>query len=233
MDRRTFVGLLAATPLAAAVPAQAPAVITSQRAASDFDLTADPGAESWKGVSGVWAERGPRGEITPGHRTEIRSRWTGQNLYFLFVCPYAELHLKPSPTTTAETDKLWEWDVAEVFIGADFEKIKQYLEFQVSPQGEWVDLAIDRGPEPPVHDPGWNSGFAAKARLDRDRKIWYGEMRLPLAKIDRRPPRPGLEMRVNFYRIQGPPPRRRFVAWQPTGGDSYHVPEKFGRLRLA
>ncbi|HZN10308.1 MAG TPA: hypothetical protein VFC61_01450, partial [Blastocatellia bacterium] len=59
------------------------------------------------------------------------------------------------------------------------------------------------------------------------------EMRLPLAKIDRRPPRPGLEMRVNFYRIQGPPPRRRFVAWQPTGGDSYHVPEKFGRLRLA
>jgi hypothetical protein len=40
-------------------------------------------------------------------------------------------------------------------------------------------------------------------------------------------------MRINLYRIEGPPPNRKFIAWQPTGSASYHVPEAFGRLRLA
>ena len=83
--------------------------------------------------------------MTPGHRTEIRSRWADKNLYLLFVCPYEELYAKPDPSYTAETNKLWEWDVAEVFIGSDFQNIKRYTEFQVSPRGEWVDLDIDRG----------------------------------------------------------------------------------------
>ena len=55
----------------------------------------------------------------PGHRTEIRSRWTGRNLYFLFTCPYEQLNLKPEPKTETETNQLWKWDVAEVFIGSD------------------------------------------------------------------------------------------------------------------
>ena len=53
-------------------------------------------------------------------RTEVRTRWTAQNLYFLFVCPYAQLNLRPNPKTSTETYGLWNWDVAEVFIGADF-----------------------------------------------------------------------------------------------------------------
>jgi hypothetical protein len=81
-----------------------------------FALTADPDAQSWKEIKGAIAERGPRGDLTPGHRTEIRSRWSEKNLYVLFICPYQELFLKPEPSTAAETNKLWEWDVAEVFI---------------------------------------------------------------------------------------------------------------------
>ncbi len=53
-------------------------------------------------------------------RTEVRTRWTAQNLYFLFVCPYEQLNLRPNPKTSTETYGLWNWDVAEVFIGADF-----------------------------------------------------------------------------------------------------------------
>jgi hypothetical protein len=40
-------------------------------------------------------------------------------------------------------------------------------------------------------------------------------------------------MRVNLYRIQGPPNNRKHIAWQPTNQMNYHVPEAFGRLRLA
>lgn len=207
-------------------------VILSHRAPSDFALTADPNARVWKDTAGVVAEKGRYGEVIPGHRTEIRSRWTEKNLYFLFVCPYEALHLKQNPSTTAETDKLWEWDVAEVFIGTDFRNIKRYTEFQVSPQGEWVDLMIDRNPQPAVHDTRWNSGFEVKARLDREKKIWYGEMRIPVSKVDTRAPQKGLEMRINFYRIQGPASNRKLINWQPVNNDFFHTPEAFGRLRL-
>lgn len=208
-------------------------VAYSYRAKSDFALTADPNSAAWKAVPGVFTDKGRRGETVPNHRTEIRSQWTTKNLYLLFICPYEELNLKPAPSTTAETDKLWGWDVAEVFIGTDFDDIKHYTEFQVSPQGEWVDLDIDRKPDPPKHDVAWNSGYEVKARIDRGKKVWFGEMRIPMARIDRREPKEGLEMRINFYRIQGPNPNRRLINWQPVNNDSFHTPEAFGRLHLS
>ncbi len=208
-------------------------VAVSHQAKADFKLTADPNSAAWKNVPAFIMDKGRRGENMASHKTEIRSQWTAKNLYLLFTCPYESLHLKPNPTTTAETNKLWEWDVAEVFIGTEFDDIKHYTEFQVSPQGEWVDLDIDRKPTPPKHDVGWNSGYEVKARLDQAKKVWYGEMRIPMDKIDKRPAKAGNEMRINFYRIQAAQPNRVFINWQPVNGDNYHTPEAFGRLRLS
>lgn len=224
--------LLISSPTAAQSVGDAAKTIKSFQAAADFALSADPQAKQWKDVKGVFADRGPLGEVTPNHRTEIRSRWTKDNLYLLFICPYEKLYPKPNPSTTTETNKLWEWDVAEVFIGTEFEDIKHYTEFQVSPQGEWVDLDIDRKLDPAKHAWDWNSGFEVKARINETAKVWYGEMRIPMNKIDKRPAQAGQEMRINFYRFQGPPPDRKRIAWQPTGSNNYHVPEAFGRLRL-
>jgi Carbohydrate family 9 binding domain-like len=207
-------------------------VMTSKRTPTDFTLTADPNAVQWKNVKGVIAERGPQGDLTPGHRTEARSLWTDKNLYFLFICPYQELYALPKLSTATETDKLWEADVAELFIGSDFQNIKRYYEFQVSPRAEWVDLFIDRNPMPPNHDVSWNSGFEVTAKIDSAKRVWYGAMRIPIAKIDTRASAAGNEMRMNFYRFQGPPNNRKRIAWQPTRTDSYHVPEAFGTLRL-
>jgi hypothetical protein len=216
-----------------ALLAREPAVIVSRYAAAGFPLTANPQAPQWKGVAGVLAENGPRGEAVPGYRTEIRSRWTPRDIYFLFTCPYEQLHLKPHPSQTTETNHLWNWDVAEVFVGSDFKTITRYKEFEVSPQGEWVDLDIDRVHPLPEGGWLWNSGWACKARIDAHRKIWYAEMRIPLHSIDPRPPAAGHEMRINFYRCQGPEPGRKYIAWQPTGEASFHVPQAFGLLRLA
>lgn len=227
--RRLTVMLLA---ISGVTMAQGPGLVGSHRAKADFELTANPAAAVWKNVKGVFAERGPQGEAVPGHRTEIRSRWTEKNLYLLFICPYEQLFLKENPSTTTETNLLWEWDVAEVFVGADFQHIRHYREYQVSPQGEWVDLDIDLDAAEPDKRWLWNSGMQVKARLDKEKKIWYGEMKIPIASIDSRPPAPGHEMRINFYRIQGPPPQRKFIAWQPTHSPNYHMPEAFGKLRL-
>jgi hypothetical protein len=216
---------------ALAKPAVGTNVLVSHRASADFALTADPRARPWKGVKGVTAQYDRQGVLVPGHRTEIRSRWTEKNLYLLFVAPYAELYLKPDPATGADTSKLWDWDVAEAFIGTDFTDIKKYKEFQVSPQGEWVDLAIDRGAKPPSHDVSWNSGYEVKARLDRGARVWYGEMRIPLASIGLAA-QAGAEARLNLYRCQGPPSRRKYINWRPVMSETFHTPEAFGRLRL-
>ena len=227
---RLCLTLLAGTALALA---DGPGVIQSHRAAADFALTADPDAAPWKSVSGIFMDHGPKGETVPGHRTEVRSRWTKDNVYFLFVCPYEALHLHPNPRQTSETNQLWDWDVAEVFVGTDFARIREYKEFEMSPQGEWVDLDIDR--DHPLPEGGWlwNSGYAVKARVDAAKKIWYGEMRIPVKSIDARSPAVGLEMRINFYRCQGADPHRKYIAWQPTHAETFHVPEAFGRMRLA
>ena len=209
-------------------------VIESMRARRDVPLTADPKARHWKNSVPAIAGNGPTGDPVAGHRTEIRSIWTDKNLYILFTCPYEELNLKADPDLTKDTWRLWEWDVAEVFVGAEMDKIWHYREYQVSPQGEWIDLDIDRKTPLPQGGMLWNSGYKVKARIDKEKKIWYGEFQIPMESINGAAAKAGSEMRINFYRMQGKKPNgHRMLSWQPTGARNYHVPESFGRLRLA
>ena len=208
------------------------AVIESVHATQGVPLDLDPTSAFWRASRPVYMERDGFGKIVPRYRTEVRTRWTKNNLYFLFVCPYVELHLKPAPNTQKETNELWNWDVAEVFVGSDFTNIKRYKEFEISPQGEWIDLDIDLSK--PHHEDGWtwNSDFEVKARIDEGTHTWYGAMRIPLARIDARPPVFGNTMRINLFRSQGPPSHRQAVTWQPPMNGSFHVPERFGLIRL-
>jgi len=207
------------------------AVLESAFSPRDVALNTDPASDEWADAPRVVAGRNYLGEPIPGPPTEIRSRWTGQHLYLLYICPYDELNLKPNPTTTEETPRLWNWDVGEAFIGSDFERITRYKEFQVSPQGEWVDLDIDRD-NPGGPGMSWNSGMTVKARIDAQAKIWYGVMRIPFSAIDARVPEKGRELRIGLYRIAGVEGSKRFYAWRPTGRTTFHEPKAFGTLRL-
>lgn len=208
------------------------AVIESPEASRDVPLGLNPSAEFWRASGPVYMEQDSFGKPVPRYRTEVRTRWTKNNLYFLFVCPYEELHLKPSPNTQTETYELWNWDVAEVFVGSDFANIRRYKEFEVSPQGEWVDLDVDL--TKPHHEDGWtwNSGFEVKAHIDKATRTWYGAMRIPWAAIDTRPAVAGNSLRINLFRSQGPPSHQQAVTWQAPMKDSFHVPERFGLIRL-
>jgi hypothetical protein len=206
--------------------------VESKQAQRDTSADTDPNSAFWRGASAIFAERDGSGNPVPGHRSEIRSRWTGKNLYFLFICPYEQLNLKPEPKTETETNELWKWDVAEVFIGSDFKNIRRYKEFEVSPQGEWIDLDIDL--DAPRHEDGWvwNSGFQSSARIDQDAKTWYAFMRIPYAAVDTRSVAAGNTLRVNFFRSQGARPNHKSIVWQPTHRPTFHVPEVFGTLKL-
>ncbi|MFY9751146.1 MAG: carbohydrate-binding family 9-like protein [Candidatus Acidiferrales bacterium] len=239
--------LAAATAGPAAPDADAAKTATSLYASQDVPLDTDATADFWRQAPPIHADRDNYGTLVPGHGTTILSRWTEKNLYFLFVCPYQDLYLKENPDTVAETNKLWNWDVAEVFIGSNFADIQRYKEFEMSPQGEWLDLDINLANRNDS-DWTWNSGFEVSARIDRAKKIWYGAMRIPFAAIApsaasglavassssaaQTAPRSGMRFRVNFYRSQGPPAAQKRIAWQATERDTFHVPAAFGILEL-
>lgn len=208
------------------------ATIQSMWTESDVILNTNPASSFWRGSLPVYMDSDAHGRPDPKYRTEIRTRWTAENLYFLFVCPYEKLNLRPNPTTLAETNELWNWDVAEAFIGSDFKDIRRYKEFEISPQGEWVDLDIDL--DQPHHEDGWkwNSGFQVSARIDEATHVWYGAMKIPYSAIDNRPAAPGNILRINLFRSQGPKSARHQIAWRAPMRDSFHVPERFGTLEL-
>ena len=228
---RVFILIFALAWLAPVCAAQA--IIQSLWTAADVPLNTDPQSLLWSAAQSVFMDADPHGNPVPGYRSEVRSRWSQRNLYFLFVCPYEQLNLKPEPKTTVETNELWNWDVAEVFIGADFQDIRRYKEFELSPQGEWVDLDIDL--HKAHHEGGWtwNSGFEVSARIDRENHVWYGAMKIPYAAIDSRAAAAGNRLRINFFRSQGPGPHRHEITWQAPMADTFHVPERFGLLELA
>lgn len=230
MINRTLVLLAGAALFAGVVCADGTGRIEAVYSSQELPLTADPAAPHWKPVKPVIADRDRNGKPVPSHRTEIRTRWTNENLYILYTCPYQHLNLRPNPSTSTETNMLWLNDVAEVFVGADFEKIYHYREYQVSPQGEWVDLDINRQEPNSTQGWKWNSGFQVKARLDEARKVWYGEFKIPIKSFDSRTPKAGNEVRINFYRIQGADSNRTLVNWQPVHNETFHTPEAFGRL---
>ena len=209
-----------------------PNVIQSLRASAEAVLAPNPDAAFWRDVPGVIADKERDGRPLPGHRTEVRSRWTEDNLYLLFISQFEQLYLKPEADTVHETNQLWNWDVAEAFLGSDFQNITRYKEFEVSPRGEWVDLDIDRKVPRPQGGWTWNSGFRVAARIDHERHVWYAVMQIPWSSIEPRPAAAGLELRANFYRMEGPPPNRLGITWQPTHSNTFHVPEAFGILRL-
>ena len=206
--------------------------IESTHAKENAPLTLDPSSPFWKQAGSVWVEKDTFGNTVPNLRTEVRTRWTDDNLYILFICPYKQLSLKPNPDVHHETNQLWNWDVAEAFIGSDFKEIKHYKEFEVSPHGEWVDLDIDLSK--PHHEEGWtwNSGFESLAKIDAQKQVWYAAMRIPFSKIDTRPPAVGNTLRINFFRSGGPRDQPYSLNWQPTMSKTFHVPEKFGLIKL-
>ncbi len=72
-------------------------------------------------------------------------------------------------------DQLWDRDVAEVFLQPDPSQLRRYKEFEVSPNGFWIDLDIGSGQK---HD--LKSGLRRRVILNEAAKTWVAEMALPM-----------------------------------------------------
>ena len=126
------------------------------------------------------------------------------------------------------TDQLWDRDVAEVFLQPDSSDLRRYKEFEVSPNGFWIDLDIDNGALQDLR-----SGLYRSVSVNEPAKTWTAELAIPMKSLlphfD-----PRAVWRVNFYRVEGPTEPRFYSAWRPTNTPlpNFHVPELFGYLKF-
>lgn len=202
------------------------------------ELNTDPKSDIWRGAASAWIVKDCTRTIDyPKLKTEVRAFWTRESLYLLFICPYESLNV----FLPAQNDKprrgLWDRDVVEVFLGADWDNIGRYKEYEVAPTGDWIDLDItlDLKTHNTKGNRDWRSGWNTAARIDDTARIWYAAARIPLKSVTSQVVETGTKWRANLYRIagQGPDSQRQFLCWQPTcspGLDPNHVPENFGTL---
>jgi len=209
----------------------APATIVAAEAKKDVELNLDPSSSFWKSAQPVFITGDTMGKPAP-YRTEVRARWTKKNLYLLYVAPFDTLNLKPDPDPVNETNRLWNWDVVEAFIGSDYQNIRQYKELEVSPQAEWVDLDIDLDKKGNRDAIKWNSGFKVAAHIDQQKKVWYATMKIPFSPLSSTAPAAGQRLRIGLFRCAATEPNRLILSWQPTMSKTFHSPEHFGSLLL-
>jgi len=164
------------------------------------------------------------GQARPEIATTVRLLWSARHLYLGYEAPYTKLTVFKPASLNAERLGLWDKDVVEVFVGADPANPNHYTEFEVAPTGEKLDLVLHL----PAKDFAWSSGCEAAVRVDRRRRVWTTEMRIPLAALSAAQPAPGTRWRINLYRHDLA--HRAFLAWNPTATASAHTPERFGFL---
>ena len=162
----------------------------------------------------------------PERETEVRLLWTPESLFVRFHAKYRAITVFPDAARNGRRDQLWDRDVAEVFLQPDPSEVRRYKEFEVSPNGFWIDLDIAQGGK---HD--LKSGLQRRVVLNETAKAWVAELALPMKCLVKRF-EPTATWRVNFYRVEGAAEPRFYSAWQPTrtSAPNFHVPEAFGEL---
>jgi alpha-galactosidase len=103
-----------------------------------------------------------------------------------------------------------------------------YKEFEVAPNGMWIDLDII-----PSGRGDLKSGMTCSVHVDEKSKVWTAELAIPMKALTTNFD-PKATWRVNFYRVEGKVEPRKYMAWQPTmtPQPNFHVPERFGSLRF-
>ena len=203
--------------------------VVARRVPHEITLDARHSAPEWQLATPVafcadWQGLHP----DPQRQTEVRVLWTPSTLYLRFECRYRELFVWDDSDASGRRDHLWDRDVAEAFLQPDPSRSRYYREFEVSPNGMWIDLDIV-----PAGPSDLKSGLRRSVWLDREQHTWAAELAIPMraltANFD-----PAAVWHANFYRVERPMEPRFYSAWRATGTPqpNFHVPSAFGKLRF-
>jgi hypothetical protein len=203
--------------------------ITAARFAGDADAEGFPAPAVWQITSAIRFSHDWQGKnADPKRETEVRLLWSKKVLFVQFVARYRSLTIFEDSEPNGRRDHLWDRDVVEVFFQPNGSDPRSYSEFEVSPNGFWIDLDIAPGEKRNL-----KSGLRRRVTVDEKNQIWRAELALPMNRLTTKF-NSATPWRVNFFRVEGAHEPRFYSAWRPTGTStpSFHVPEAFGKLEF-
>jgi len=198
----------------------------------DFSL-ANIDEPVWKRASVAKITTYWSGEKAPkGREFEARLLWSDTALYVRFDASQSEpLVVSEKADITRKIVGLWERDVCEIFIAPDKNKPNKYFEFEIAPNGEWIDLGIDVTPKERKTDWDYKSGMTSATKIEKDKVVMA--IKVPFVSLGRTP-KAGDVWLGNLFRCVGKDPTRGYLAWQPTKTPqpNFHVPDKFSEFHF-
>ena len=203
--------------------------VFAKRIPQEIALNAADPSNEWASAIPVRFSEDWQGKTPdPALQTEVRILWTLATIYLRFVCSYREITVFQDSDSNGRRDHLWDRDVAEAFLQPNPSPERYYKEFEIAPNGMWIDLDIT-----PSGLADLKSGLTRSVHLDERRRLWVAELAIPIKALTANF-KPDEFWRVNFYRVEGRAEPRRYVAWQPTRTPipNFHVPEAFGTMRF-
>lgn len=194
------------------------------------DAEGFPKPSSWESAAPLRFNADWQGKhADPERETEVRLLWTKGTLFLRFRARYRTITVFPDAEPNGRRDQLWDRDVAEAFLQPDRSHVRRYKEFEVSPNGFWIDLDIAPGEKRDL-----KSQLKRRVILHEAQKTWVAELAIAMKCLVARFDPPAI-WRVNFYRVEGAEEPRFYSAWRPTMTPvpNFHVPEAFGELVFA
>ncbi len=199
--------------------------VKAARIAQDFELTGGLSHAAWQKAPPARVDYSSINYAArPEMATTVRVLWSDKFLYLGYSCPFTKLTTFEPAELDKERIGLWDRDVVEAFINADVTNLRRYTEYELSPNGEKLDLRL------PEKDFAWSSRFETTVKTDDRAKVWTAEMKIPLASLGEVKPASGTKWRINFYRHDTA--NKAFLAWSPVLTGSFHTPDKFGVLEF-
>jgi alpha-galactosidase len=203
--------------------------IVAAPAPQDVSLNAAHPDPLWQAAKPVvfcsdWQGKNP----DPQRETRVKALWSPKTLYLRFECRYREIFVFDDSDANGRRDHLWDRDVAEAFLQPNPSHPDAYKEFEVSPNGMWIDLDIAPGQKPDLQ-----SGMTRSVWLNSNEHTWTAELAIPMKAVTARFD-PAAVWKVNFFRVEGAQEPRGYYAWQPTHTPqpNFHVPAAFGTMRF-
>jgi alpha-galactosidase len=201
--------------------------ISATKLHNPLDSEGLPDNSAWEAAQPVTFCSDWRAEnADPMRETTVQLLWSSDYLFIRFYCRYRDIYSYDG--NACRRDELWMRDVAEVFIRRESGELRHYKEFEISPNGDWLDLDIAPGIKTILF-----CDLRSRVVLNSEQRTWTAEMAIPMdcltTALD-----PGETWRLNLFRIEGRNPDRFYSSWIPTftAQPNFHVPEVFGALKF-
>ena len=212
--------------------AQAKMTVKITHIKNDFSVS-ELENKSWKKAVEILVGKYWSGENAPtGRHFTAQLLWSKNALYVRFEANQIEpLIISKTPNLKNKTKGLWDRDVCEIFLAPNRNEPRKYSEFEIAPNGEWIDLEIYQKPDERITDFEYNSEMKSAAKIENEKIVMAIKIEWKaFGKI----PKKGDVWLGNLFRCVSAGENRGYLAWSPTmtKTPNFHVPEKFGEFEF-